>query len=208
MPLLGSALCAYAARSVSVSGDASTGSGLNGPTFVASQSDRPCASNPRRRGLAECHLIEAHGHAGRRDGRATSRALLAGERAFETDAPDPPEWLAYFDGAYLAAKIAHCFRALRVDIQTARYAEQSLQMNTDYVRGRAFNLLMLAWAHADSAPEEAVRVASQALDLVEGLKSRRALSYLRGVQRRLRPHAELPEVADFEERARQVVTAG
>jgi hypothetical protein len=154
---------------------------------------------------AECHLIEAHGHAGLSDPRATSRSLRAGVKAFEADDPSPPEWLAYFDNAYLAAKVAHCFLALGNDAQTAVYAEQSLKMNTDYVRGRTFNLLMLATAHAADEPEEAVRVGGVALDLVEGLQSQRALSYLRRLRHRLRPHEKLPEVEEFTARAREVM---
>ncbi|MFV2197390.1 hypothetical protein [Nocardiopsis sp. LOL_012] len=157
--------------------------------------------------VAECHLIEAHGHAGRSDTRATSGALRAGEKAFEKDDPAPPEWLAYFDSAYLAAKVAHCFLALGVDAQTARYAERSLEMNEGYVRGRVFNLLMLATAHAPNEPEEAVRVGGVALGLVEGLQSRRAFSYLRRLQHRLSRHEHHPDVAEFNARA-AVLTAG
>jgi len=141
------------------------------------------------------------------DLRATSRALRAGEKAFEKDSPNPPGWLAFFDGAYLSAKIAHCFLALGSDVQTAVYAERSLQMNEGYVRGRVFNLLMPATAHAPGEPEEAVRVGNVALQLVEGLQSQRALSYLRRLDHRLRPHAIRPEVLVFRERAR-VLTSG
>ncbi len=158
--------------------------------------------------LAECHLIEAHGHAGIGDGRATSASLRAGQKAFGAEPADTPEWLAYFDGAYLSAKIAHCFRALGSDAQTARYAEQSLQMNGDYVRGKAFNLLILASAHARTEPDRAVDIGERALDLVEGLESRRAVSYLRDLRHRLRPHAALPEVAGFGERAAALSSAG
>jgi len=156
--------------------------------------------------VAECHLIEAHGHAGLSDARATSGALRAGERAFEKDDPNPPDWLAFFDGAYLSAKIAHCFLALGSDAQTAVYAERSLEMNEGYVRGRVFNLLMLATAHAPGDPEEAVRVGDIALGLVEGLQSKRALSYLRRLDHRLRPHATRPEVLVFRERARALTS--
>ena len=156
--------------------------------------------------MAECHLIEAHGHAGLSDHRATSASLRAGVKAFEAKDREPPEWLAYFDEAYLAAKVAHCFLALNDDTQTAAYAERSLEMNTDYVRGRTFNLLMLATAHAPNEPEEAVRVGGQALDLVEGLQSRRALSYLRRLGHRLRAHESSPAVEEFTVRARETVT--
>ncbi|MER6626252.1 hypothetical protein ABT326_39365, partial [Streptomyces sp. NPDC000931] len=62
-------------------------------------------------------------------------------KAFEAEDSEPPEWLSYFDEAYLAAKVAHCFLALNDDTQTAAYVERSLEMDTDYVRGRMFNLL-------------------------------------------------------------------
>jgi hypothetical protein len=158
--------------------------------------------------MTECHLIEAHGHAGLTDHRATSASLRAGVKAFEAEDPDPPEWLAYFDEAYLAAKVAHCFLALNDDAQTATYAERSLEMNTDYVRGRTFNLLMLATAHAATEPEEAVRVGGQALDLVEGLQSRRVLSYLRRLGHRLGAHESSSAVEEFTVRAREAVTPG
>lgn len=51
-------------------------------------------------------------------------------------------------------------------------------------------------------PEEAVRAGDIALELVEGLQSKRALSYLRRLQHRLRPHERLPEVEGFNARAR------
>src|SRR5699024_8991310 len=123
-----------------------------------------------------------------------------------TDDPAPPEWLAYFDEAYLAAKVAHCFLALNDDTQTATYAERSLEMNIDYVRGRTFNLLILATAHAPNEPEEAVRIGGQALDLVEGLQSRRALSYLRRLGHRLRAHENTRAVEEFTVRAEERIT--
>ncbi|WP_017589862.1 hypothetical protein [Nocardiopsis ganjiahuensis] len=79
-------------------------------------------------------------------------------------------------------------------------------MNTDYVRGRTFNLLMLVTAHVPNEPEEAVRIGGQALDLVEGLQFRRALSYLRRLGHRLRTHETSPVVEEFTMRARKAVT--
>lgn len=106
---------------------------------------------------------------------------------------------------YLSAKVAHCFLALGNDAQTAVYAEQSLKMNTDYVRGRTFNLLMLATTRAADEPEEAVRVGGVALDLVEGLQSQRVLTYLRRLRHRLRPYEDLPEVEELAVRVREVI---
>lgn len=43
-----------------------------------------------------------------------------------------------------------------------------------------------------------------ALDLVEGLQSQRALSYLRRLRHRLRPHEGLPTVEEFTMRAEEL----
>lgn len=159
--------------------------------------------------LAECHLLEAQGHAGLTDHRACAQSLLSGEKAFDRrESGTSPEWLSYFDEAYFAARTAHCFQALGDDARTVGYARRSLEMDENYVRGKAFNLAVLAGAHARTEPIEAARVGSQALELIEGLASVRALSYLRELRHRLRPHTALSEVADFLAHAGTVLTAG
>jgi hypothetical protein len=159
----------------------------------------------RQAGLAtlesECHVVEAHGHAARDDAADCAKALLAAESAFAVD-DDPPPWLGYFDEAYLAAKIAHCFRELRDDDRTRRYASESLQMNDGYERGRAFNLCVLATSHVRSDPQEAVRVGEQAAAIVGTLASRRTHSYLRDLAQRLTPFDRMPDVGAFRRRVR------
>lgn len=145
---------------------------------------------------SECHVVEAHGHAARNDAASCAQALSAAEQAFSSS-DGAPEWLRYFDEAYLAAKVAHCFRDLGDDRRTGRYAEQSLQMSDGYLRGRAFNLCLLASAHARDDPDESVRVGGEALAIVERLSSQRSHSYLRDLRHRLQPHADNGEVAEF-----------
>src|SRR5699024_4308289 len=106
----------------------------------------------------------------------------------------------------LAAKVAHCFLALNDDTQTATYAERSLEMNIDYVRSRTFNLLILATAHAPNEPADAVRIGGRALDLVGGLRSRRALSYLRRYAHPLRAHENTRAVEELPVRAEERIT--
>ncbi|MFF0488429.1 hypothetical protein ACFYTQ_05335 [Nocardia sp. NPDC004068] len=163
---------------------------------------RAARISARTAGLAalesECHMVEAHGHASRRDASLCRVSLSAAERSFSrTESGDRPEWLSYFDAAYLSAKTAHCFRDLGDNARTARFAELSLDMSKGYLRGRAFNLALLASARVDTDPHEAVRVGRQSLDIAVGLTSQRSYSYLRDVRARLRPHAQLPDVADF-----------
>ncbi len=148
---------------------------------------------------SECHLAEAHGHAARQDNSSCAASLSAAERSFEKgDRTGCPEWLSYFDAAYMSAKTAHCFRELGDDARAARFAEQSLQMSSGYQRGRAFNLTLLASARTAEDPLEAVRVGREAVELVSAISSQRSYAYLRELRRRLDRHKGLPEVADFQ----------
>ena len=107
--------------------------------------------------LTECLVMEAHGHAARDDAQACGTTLAMAERTFDrATQEDNPAWLAYFDEAYLAARMAQCFRDLGEAGHAARYARRSLDMDGRYVRGRAFNLALLATAHAaQDEPERA-----------------------------------------------------
>ncbi|MEV3925507.1 hypothetical protein [Actinomadura coerulea] len=63
--------------------------------------------------MTECHVMEARGYAAQRESRACAHALTRAESTFErTTSTEAPAWLGYFDQAYFAAKIAHCFRDL------------------------------------------------------------------------------------------------
>ena len=149
--------------------------------------------------LTECLVMEAHGHAARDDAYACGVALAQAERTFDRAArEDDPAWLSYFDEAYLAARMAQCFRDLGEAGHTARYARRSLDMDGRYVRGRAFNLSLLATAHAaQGEPEQACVVGRQALDLTVRLTSARSVRYVRDLARRLQPRADVPAVRDF-----------
>jgi hypothetical protein len=162
--------------------------------------------------LTECLVMEAHGHAARNDASACGIALAQAERTFDrATREDDPAWLAYFDEAYLAARMAQCFRDLGEAGHAARFARRSLDMDGRYVRGRAFNLSLLATAYAaQDEPERACAAGRQALDLTVRLTSARSVRYVRDVVRRLGPRADVPAVRDFtaEVRQRLPVAAG
>jgi hypothetical protein len=149
--------------------------------------------------LTECLVMEAHGHAARKDPLACAAAVAEAERSFDRAARhEDPAWLSYFDEAYLAARMAQCFRDLGDGGNAARYARRSLDMDGRYVRGRAFNLSLLASAHAMlREPEQACLVGQHALDLTGRLSSARSVRYVRDVARLLRPLASLPAVREF-----------
>lgn len=178
-------------------------------TYVGRPSDavdlaRAAQIAARRSGVAaletECHVVEAHGHAARRDASSCARALVKAEQTFARADDDTPDWLGYFDEAYLSAKIAHCFRDLGDARRSGQHAERSLRMSDGYLRGRAFNLCLLATAQIGDDPREAVKTGTQAINIATGLASKRSYTYLRDVSHRLTPHAGIAEVADFRHR--------
>ena len=143
--------------------------------------------------------------------------LLAALPPAQWQLPTPaPGWtiadqvshLAYFDEAYLAARMAQCFRDLGEAGHAARYARRSLDMDGRYVRGRAFNLSLLATAYATQGePEQASVVGRQALDLTVRLTSARSVRYVRDLVRVLRPQADVAAVRDFTAEVRERLPA-
>lgn len=174
---------------------------------------RAAQATARRAGLptlqAECHVMEAHGHAASDNARACARALSDAENAFSRAVrEDDPAWLRYFDEAYLAARMAHCFRALGEPAHAERYARRSLRMDGRFVRGRAFNLSLLATTLADQDDiEQACAVGTQALDLAAGLRSARSVRYIKDLQRSLRRHASAAAVRQFNAQAAERLPA-
>lgn len=153
---------------------------------------------------AESAVLEAQGHAVGGDGAACAVALDRAERALDrADRTSDPQWMGYFDEAYLAAKLGHCFTALGRGDLAAPFAERSLTMDgRHYARGRQFNLALLAVAYSQAGePERAAAVGLRAVDAMEGLRSVRARDYLADLAARLAPHAGLPAVETFAERA-------
>ncbi|MHA4950719.1 helix-turn-helix domain-containing protein [Micromonospora sp. SD19] len=164
---------------------------------------RAAGQTARRAGvpvlIAEAHVMEAHALAKANDERACAAALHQAEQALDrADRSTEPQWLSYFDEAYLSAKFGHCFHALGRNTHAERFAVRSLHMDNRYVRGRAFNLALLASVHAQQGePDRASAVGAEALTLTTQLRSARAVRYLRDLQTQLAPHRRLPAVRHF-----------
>lgn len=159
--------------------------------------------------LAEAYVLEAHAHAALSDGGSCALALHEADLAFDRRRPgEEPDWIGYFDEAYLAAKYAHCFRDLGDGAQAVRYARRSLDMDGRFVRGRMFNLSLLASAHALCGDvEEACQVGTSALDLAAGLQSVRTRSYVADLRKRLEPLSREPVVAALVQRSKDLAPA-
>lgn len=154
----------------------------------------------RRAGLtvleAESLVLEAHAHALRADTASCARALRRAESAFcQAQDDDLPPWLSYFDEAYFAAKIGHCFRALGQGAQTERHALRSLRMDPRFIRGKALNISLLASGYAvQGEVEQACKAGRQAVDLTAGLGSARAVTSIGNLLHDLSPYSGTRQV--------------
>jgi hypothetical protein len=75
-----------------------------------------------------------------------------------------------------------------------------------YVRGRTFNVVLLANAHLQQQNlDEACAVGNQALDLGSGLQSARTIRYIRDLRRRMSKFSKEPVVQDFQSRAHELL---
>jgi tetratricopeptide (TPR) repeat protein len=124
------------------------------------------------------------------------------ERALQrADSDDRPDWLAYLDAAYVAAKFGHAYRALGQPAQAVDCALRSLEMTDGYDRGRLFNTTLLASAHADLGNVDAAcELGELALDLAGSVQSWRTRARLEELGRQLYPHRRIPAVGALIER--------
>jgi len=151
--------------------------------------------------VAEAQVMEAHAHAVTGEERSCTVALTAAEKTLDlADRGNDPQWIGYFDEAYLAAKFGHSFAALGQGERAERFAQRSLDMDGRYVRGKVFNLALLAGSYLSRPrpePERACAVGSQAVALAADLRSARAVRYLGDLGGRLVPYGDVPVVRDF-----------
>lgn len=146
----------------------------------------------------EALVMEAHAHALLEDPGACSLALKRASVTFERSSGETPPWLGYFDQAYLAARIAHTFRALGQGRTTAKYALQSLDMDERYIRGKTFNVALLAAGYAvQGEVEQACATGREAVDRVVTLHSARAVTYIRNLLVDLSNYDDTRECREF-----------
>jgi transcriptional regulator with XRE-family HTH domain/tetratricopeptide (TPR) repeat protein len=151
-----------------------------------------------RRLSAEAAVMEAHGFALQGEGSDCLAALSTAEKEFEKSSDDVPDWLGYFDGAYLSAKFAHAFRDLGQLRDAEVFARRSLEMSDRYKRGRLFNTALLASILADQRRvDEAAALGMEAVGMAGTVRSVRGAAYLADVAARLGKFSASPRVADL-----------
>ncbi|MFD5570371.1 hypothetical protein [Streptomyces cadmiisoli] len=152
---------------------------------------------------AQFHAMDARALARTGDVAACEAALSAATKALESrNSEDEPEWISYFDEAELAAEAAHCFRDVNRARQAVAHAENA--MSGSHVRSDFFATMVLADAHLRAGDvEEACRVALDAMDLGEQLKSARCISYLADFRQNLTAAGPSAAARDLAEEARE-----
>lgn len=151
------------------------------------------------------HAMEARALARLGDAKGCDRALADAVGQFERRKPDEdPDWIRYFDEAELSAEISHCLRDLGRPDEAARHAANSLVAVNDatFVRSDFFVMMVLADAHlAAGEVERACRIALNALNAGEQIRSARCVGYLREFRQHLSAAGKIRGIAEFEEQA-------
>ncbi|MEW1774663.1 transcriptional regulator [Streptomyces sp. NPDC086777] len=161
--------------------------------------------------LADLWCLEARALAILGDKTAAAHAVVQSERAAERiDLAEEAEWAAFIDPAYLHGEHANTFR----DLGDAESAEEHARRSIDHARMQkrarrgAMSQAALAVSHLQRRDVDGAYAAGmRTLRLAGQVKSSRAVEAVQDLTRRMRPFGGNRLVADFTERARELVTA-
>ncbi|MFE2940385.1 transcriptional regulator [Streptomyces sp. NPDC059255] len=161
--------------------------------------------------LADLWCLEARALAVLGDKTAAARAVAESENAFERARPETEqEWAAFIDPAYLHGEHANTFRDLGDSGAAEEHARRSIEHARKQQRARrgAMSHAALAVAHLQRSDlESACAAGVRTLTLSRRVKSSRCVEAVQDLQRRMRPFGSNRLVADFNEQARELVTA-
>ncbi|MBB4923213.1 hypothetical protein FHR34_002206 [Kitasatospora kifunensis] len=163
--------------------------------------------------LADLWALEGRALAKLEDKAAARHAVAESERAFARVAPgneDEPEWARFIDPAYLNGEHAHTFQDIGDSAQAETYARLSIDHARAQRRARrgAMSQAALAVSHLQRRDLEAAHAAGvRTLNLTRQVQSSRAVEAVQNIKRQLTPFGRHPLVADFNERARDLLAA-
>ncbi|MER6589642.1 helix-turn-helix transcriptional regulator [Micromonospora chalcea] len=154
---------------------------------------------------AALHAVVARTHArlGREDD-CLAHLDIAERQLARAKPEDEPAWIGYFDAAYLADEIAHCFHDLGRPQHTQRHLGDALTaLSPTHVRRLAIDTALLASSLvAAGRIDEACATAREAVDHAARTASHRCLQRIVEVQADLEPYRCEPEVREFGEYVR------
>lgn len=139
--------------------------------------------------------------------KATSKARTQIERL--TLATEP-SWLYWVNPANMTAEAGNCLRQLGHNNRAVIVLEDGLaKFDNSLPRGRQGYLTSLAGTLARPGPQRdldaAVSRGMEAISIAEGLNSIRSVGLVHDLSRQMEPHAKVPAVREFLERAKVFV---
>lgn len=161
--------------------------------------------------LADLWALEGRALAQLGEKAAATRAVTESERAAEgINADAEQEWALFIDPAYLHGEHAMTLRDNGDSAGAAEQAKRSIDHARMQKRARRGALSQAALASAyllQRDVEQAHAAGLRTLTLAGQVKSSRAIEAVQDLQRRMTPFGKNRLVADFNERAREVVAA-
>ncbi|CAM5492292.1 Transcriptional regulator OS=Streptomyces rochei OX=1928 GN=G3I25_02565 PE=4 SV=1 [Streptomyces rochei] len=161
--------------------------------------------------LADLWCLEARALALLDDKVAAARAVVQSERAYaRADLAEEPDWAEFIDPAYLHGEHANTMRDLGDAKAAEEHANRSIEHAKKQNRARrgAMSHAALAVSHLQRRDlDAAYSVGLRTLKLSGQVKSSRAVEAVQDLQRRMQPFGSDRLVADFNERARELVAA-
>ncbi|MEU0077725.1 multiprotein-bridging factor 1 family protein [Micromonospora aurantiaca] len=154
---------------------------------------------------AALHAVVARTHARLgREGDCLLHLDIAEKQLALSKPEDEPAWIRYFDSAYLADEVAHCFHDLGRPQQTQRHLGDALAaLSPTHVRRLAIDTALLASSLvAAGRIDDACATARVAVDYTARTMSHRCLQRIVEVQADLEPYRCEPEVREFGEYVR------
>lgn len=162
--------------------------------------------------LAELYGGQAYAFAALGDVSGCNAALSKVRTQIERLTPGAgPSWLYWVNQANMTSDVGNALRQLGHAEQAAAVLENSIALFDDSLpRGRAGYLIALADVLVRPGKQRDLDAAAdrgmEAIQLVENLDSARLVDLIRTLSHQLTPHAKVPAVGDFLERARELVT--
>lgn len=161
--------------------------------------------------MAELHLRHAYALARHGDTGASTNAIAkARTQVQHFDSADEPSWLYWVDPAWITVEAGDCLlQSQQAERAAPVLAEGVTLFHDSYVRDRQIYSLHLADALTRPGSQRDLPAAAEhgaaALDQEAHLQSTVTADLLRNLQRQLKPHANVPAVRDFLDRAREAV---
>lgn len=133
------------------------------------------------------------------------RVLDEAQNLFELrNSLEDPAWISYFDGAELAAEVAHCYLGLGEFEDAAALLEQSAQ-DSEYARSNAFaGIIQVESLIAAGQHEQAAKIGMTVLASCREIASARIDVYLANLQQRLDSHPHSATVTALAEELKHV----